>query len=172
MRRNTILTAVFVVVVGALLGTSRAQGHVQQATPPTGGSVGVRGALLGSGEPDKGPGQTLSLRRITFEPGGRVALHHHPGALVLYVESGMLGYTVQEGSVTVVRSAVAGTPGPTERLMPGVEAILNPGDRLFEQGVTHSARAVGDAPAVILVAGLTATDQPFTVYHEMATPAS
>jgi hypothetical protein len=83
---------------------------------------------------------------------------------VLFVDAGTFGYTLVQGEVLLTRAAVAGTPGPTEALAPGTEAILHPGDWLFEQGVVHSARNAGDTPAVVLIAALTAADQPFTQY--------
>jgi hypothetical protein len=35
----------------------------------------------------------------------------------------------------------------------------------------HSVRNDGSEPTVVLVMALTAADQPFTVFHEMGTPA-
>ena len=90
---------------------------------------------------------------------------------MVHVESGELTYTVIEGTVQVQRAATAGTPGPTEAVGPGQETVLRAGDWLFEQGVVHSVRNDGSEPTVVLVMALTAADQPFTVFHEMGTPA-
>ena len=171
MRCTAIL--VWVLVLIALVSLTPGFGDAQQATPPTGAppSVGVGGGPLGSGQPEAAPGHALSLRRGVFEPGGYVSLHHHPGALVLYVESGSLVYPVSEGIAIVTRAATNGTPGPTEEIGPGTVATLNPGEAVFEQGVVHTTVNEGNEPAVVLIAALAATGQPFTLYHEMATPA-
>ncbi len=77
-----------------------------------------------------------------------------------------------EGTVQVHRAATAGTPGPTEEVSSGQETVLSAGDWLFEQGVVHMAKNVTSGQTVVLVASLTASDMPFTVVHEMATPAA
>ena len=48
--------------------------------------------LLGSGQPSLVPGHELSLRRVTIAPGGGIPAHTHPGALVIFLESGSWGY--------------------------------------------------------------------------------
>ncbi len=174
MRCKTVVILAFFVILGSALAfrVSPATALQVQATPPI-GSVGVGGGAVGSGEPAFAPGQLLSLRRGIFEPGGIVPLHHHPGALVIYVESGALTYTVFEGEALVTRAADAGTPAPTERLGPGDAARLQPGDVVYEEGVVHVTENLGDEPAVIWIAALTAVDETLTQFHEMAmaTPA-
>ncbi|MGH2615761.1 MAG: cupin domain-containing protein [Thermomicrobiales bacterium] len=171
MRTTAILALVFIVVLGGTLAFHTAPTTAIQATP-TIGSVGVGGGAVGSGEPEFAPGYLLSLRRGIFEPGGIVPLHHHPGALVIYVESGTLTYTVSEGEALVTRAAQEGTPSPAERLGPGAAALLQPGDAVYEEGVVHVTENLGDEPAVIWIAALTAADEPLTQFHElaMATP--
>ena len=176
MRRFSILLSVVVLVALSALGLVTARTTAQESTPVAApaGAVGVTIEARGSGTPDAAPEHQLGLRRVVFAPGGVIHNHHHPGALVLTVESGALGYTVQEGDVTVVRAATNGTPGPNEQLTPGVEAILNPGDALFEQSVVHSARNASDGETVVWVASVIEAGQPFTVFHEAieATPAA
>jgi quercetin dioxygenase-like cupin family protein len=171
MPRNALVSSVLVVV--ALLVAMPVLGGAQHATPAASGSVGVSGGAFGGGETKAAPGYALSLRRGVFEPGGIVPLHHHPGALVLYVESATLTYSVFEGEAQVQRQVEpGGTPGPIERFGPGTEAILNPGDVVFEQDVVHVTENSGEVPAVILIAAHVAVDQPLTEYHETtATPA-
>jgi quercetin dioxygenase-like cupin family protein len=167
---STFALSAVLAFVGAFAGP-RALGGVAQDATPTISAVGVKTDALGSGQPDAAPGQALAGRRNTYEPGGFSPAHHHPGALVVHVESGELTYTVIEGTVQVHRAATAGTPGPTEEMGPGQETVLRAGDWLFEQGVVHSVRNDGSAPTVVLTMALTAADQPFTVFHEMGTPA-
>ena len=158
--------------VVVLVGVVPAVGGALQATPAAVGSTGVGGGPVGSGEPEAAPGHQLSLRRGIFEPGGIVPFHHHPGGLVLWVESGELTCIVAEGEAQVTRAASDGTPGAREAFGPGTETVLRPGDAVFEQGVVHVSRNDGSEPVVLWIAALAATDQPFTQYHEgMPTPA-
>jgi quercetin dioxygenase-like cupin family protein len=168
MRSIVLSTFVLSLVVGGMLHAGAAHPAAQPATPAI-ASVGVSGGAVGSGEPEAAPGQLLSLRRGVFEPGGIVPLHHHPGALVIYVESGTLTYSVHEGEAVLTRAAAEGTPAATERIGPGIAVQLRPGDVVYEEGVAHVTENLGDEPAVIWIAALTATDEPLTQFH--ATPA-
>jgi len=170
MRRVPILLSVVAVVLFGVLAVGRSLSTRAQDATPAIAAVGVKTDVLGTGQPDAAPGQALAGRRNTYEPGGFTPAHHHPGALVVHIESGELTYTVIEGSVQVHRAATAGTPGPTEEVGAGQETVLRAGDWLFEQGVVHSVRNDGSVPTVVLVMALTAADQPFTVFHEMGTP--
>jgi quercetin dioxygenase-like cupin family protein len=176
MRRFSFLLSVLAVVLLSAVAVLGLRPTAAQDATPAASAVGVKGVgvktdALGSGQPDAAPGQTLVGRRNTYEPGGFTPAHHHPGALVVHVESGELTYTVIEGTVQVHRAATAGTPGPTEEVVSGQETVLRAGDWLFEQGAVHSVRNDGSEPTVVLTAALTAADQPFTVFHEMGTPA-
>jgi quercetin dioxygenase-like cupin family protein len=171
MRRISIVLPLVAVALLCLIALGHPVIVAQDAASPP-ASVGVTTQILGSGQPDAAPGQALGARRNTFAPSGFVPPHMHPGALVLHVESGELTYTVVEGTVQIQRAATAGTPGPTEELGPGQETVLRAGDWLFEQGVVHSARNNTSGETVVLVASLTATDMPFTIFHDMGTPAS
>ena len=171
-RYHMVSTFVIAFALAALLGGGYLTGRAQDATPTAVTAPLVSGQVLGSGLPDAAPGEALGLRRIIFEPDGGVPLHMHPGALVLYVESGELTYTVLEGNVQIQRVATAGTPGPTEELGPGDETVLRAGDWLFEQGVVHTAKNLTSGQTSVLIASLTASDMPFTVVHEMGTPAA
>ncbi len=164
------------IVAMALLGLIAFVGIVtpfagaQQASPPP-TTDGVSGGGLGSGMPDVAPGHLLSLRRGVFEPNGYVSLHHHPGALVLWIESGELIYAVSSGAAQLTRATTEGTPAATEQLGPGTQTTLRPGDAVFEQSVVHVSRNDGSEPVVLWIAALAAADQPLTVF-ESATPTS
>src|SRR3712207_5126105 len=118
MRRFSVLVSLIALVAFSALGFVTARTAAQEGTPAAApaGAVGVTIEVRGSGTPDAASDHQLGLRRLTFAPGATIATHHHPGALVLTVESGALGYTLQEGDVTLVRAATNGTPGPTEQL--------------------------------------------------------
>ena len=137
----------------------------QDATPAAGqaaGPVGVTAELLGSGQPSVAPGHELSLRRITIAPGGAIPVHTHPGALVIYLESGTWGYTALGPGTKLTRAAVNGTPGPTEEMAVGEEIILNAGDWIYVEDPSDDVRNTGDEPVVLWVAGLTRVGEPFT----------
>lgn len=164
MRRTLILVPVLgLMLVGSVVG-GRFAANARQGTPAAAPIVGVSAALLGTGQPDAAPGHDLGLYRIVFEPGGSIADHHHPGALVVYVESGALTYAVTDGTVDVRRAAQGGTPTPADQLNAGDETVLTAGDSLFEQGVSHNARNDGDEPAVVWVSSVIEGGESFTVF--------
>jgi quercetin dioxygenase-like cupin family protein len=164
MRRTSVIVSTLLLLAVGVLGSGWLPTRAQQGTPAAANVVDVAIGLLGTGQPEAAPGHALELRRVVFEPGGSIANHVHPGALVLYIESGALTYAVVEGSVAIQRAAEDGTPGPTEELGPGDETVLNPGDALFEQAVVHSARNDGDEPTTVLVSSVAEAGEPFTVF--------
>ncbi len=138
----------------------------QEATPtpsPT-GATGTTAALMGVGQPVAAPGLELSLRRITIAPGGRVPAHSHPSALVIFVESGSMGYTTLGGTAQLTRAATVGTPTPAEAMPVGTEVILSPGDWLFAEDPQGDVRNAGDDDMVLLISGLTRVGEPFTTF--------
>jgi quercetin dioxygenase-like cupin family protein len=108
-------------------------------------------------------GQSLVLARVTFAPGGSIGAHTHPGTLVVTIESGTLGFTlIDEGEMVIKRSGEPGTDVVDETLTTGVETQLLPGDWFAEMGMVHSARAIGDEPAVVTFSGLITAGEPIT----------
>jgi hypothetical protein len=160
MRRIWLVVSIFTLVSVGIIGSMGAS--AQDATPAAAGPVGVTAELLGSGQPAVAPGHELSLRRITIAPGGGIPAHTHPGALVIYVESGTWGYTALGPGTQLTRAAVNGTPGPTEEMAVGEEIILNAGDWIYVENPSDDIRNAGDEPVVLWVAGLTRVGEPFT----------
>jgi len=114
------------------------------------------------------------LLRVTVAPGGIVPSHVHPGQIIVAVESGTLSYTVLGGG-RMVKKKSAGTPTAGEGDTPGTEVVFEPGEWFVEHpAVVHTARNGGDEPAVLLISGLVAADEPFLQPMEtgMATPAA
>jgi hypothetical protein len=163
MRRIWLVVSVFMLLSA---GTVWSMGvRAQDATPaasPAAGPVGVTAELLGSGETSIAPGHELSLRRITIAPGGGIPAHTHPGALVIYLESGTWGYIALTEGTQLTRAAVNGTPSPTEEMAVGEEIILNPGDWIYVEDPSDDIRNAGNEPVVLWVAGLTRVGEPFT----------
>lgn len=162
---------------GLALALLAASGHPVRARqdpsmPP--GSTGITPQPLGGGQPSVAPGYAMGLVRLTYAPGGTLNVHTHPGASILYVESGTLTYALVEGAAVATRApAGSATPNvalPAEQLSPG-EIVLNAGDSLFEDvDVIHTARNDGSEPAVVLIANLLTTGEPVTTFLQ-ETPA-
>ena len=163
-----LLVALGLVAAGALAGASlgsAAPPERQPVTLPCATNAFVQ--VFGRGAPAAAGGQELVLARVTFEPGGGIGPHTHPGTLVQTVESGTLGFTlIEEGEMAVMRAGGAGTPAAAEPLPVGQEVELHPGDWFVETGMVHTGRAVGDEPVVLTYAGLFAAGQPLTACVE------
>ena len=163
-----LLSTLGLVATGALVAASlgaAAPPERQPVTLPCATNAFVQ--VFGRGAPAAGGGQELVLARVTFEPGGGIGPHTHPGTLVQTVESGTFGFTLlEEGEMMVMRAGGAGTPAAAEPLPVGQEVVLGPGDWFVETGMVHTGRAVGDEPVVLTYAGLFAAGQPLTACVE------
>ena len=169
MRRVSVLVSLVVVALAVWLGSGRiAPGSVAQDATPAAGQVAAE--LLGLGPPTAAPGFDLSLYRVTLGPGATVPPHTHPGASVVYVESGTFGFTSLEGEARLIRAGAAATPGAEgEVLAVGTEVLLTAGDALFFPGEHGDAgRNAGDGPVVLLLANLHTAGEPLLTL--MATP--
>lgn len=150
-------------------GLARAQGTPPPPSVNPAPAAGITVVLLGHGTPLDAPGKDLELIRITFAPGGYAGEHHHPGANVFYVESGVVQYDIVAGTVTVTRATgatpAASTPAPTEKYGPGAAITLRAGDALFyDRTVTHTVRNAGTEPAVVYASTLLALGQPDVIF--------
>ncbi|HEU5432612.1 MAG TPA: cupin domain-containing protein, partial [Thermomicrobiales bacterium] len=153
MVRTMSRWSVVLLVFGFALAAGRA-GVAQTATPAP-GPIAI--TMLGKGQPANAPSNYLELDRVTIAPGASIPTHVHPGAYVLYVESGDFGFTVIKGQAELTRT---GSTAP-ESLSAGPEVVGHAGDAFFENGgVVHTARNAGTTPVVLLTAGLLANDQP------------
>jgi quercetin dioxygenase-like cupin family protein len=101
--------------------------------------------------------------------------HNHPGTIVLGVESGSFGWTLQAGTAHVVRGAGSGGSDVDDLTEPGTEVDLEPGDAIFyEDDVIHIARRADDEPAVVLGTLVLTAGEPLIMSADMemgATPA-
>lgn len=168
MRRLALLVSVVVVLAGSLAYDRIAPDTLaQEATPAAGALVPE---LLGQGLPSAAPGFDLSLYRVTFGAGAAMPPHTHPGASVVSVEAGTLGFTSLEGEAWLIRAGTAATPeAQGELLTHGTEVMLTAGDALFfpdEHG--DSARNASDDSVVLLLANLHTAGEPLLTL--MATP--
>src|ERR671911_2404063 len=172
MRRIVLTFVLLSSVVWLGLLTGQGVPAAQEATP-AGAAAPVTLEMLASAPAADAPGMLQVLFRLTLAPGAVVPAHVHPGQLVVSVESGTLGYTVL-GEGQSLRAA-AGTPTAAEVIAPDTEATFGPGEWfVYEAGTVHMDRNPGNEPAVVLITGLVAADEPFLipVAMDMATPAA
>jgi quercetin dioxygenase-like cupin family protein len=166
-----------------LIGLSSPRLAAQEASPTAGEAAvtpielapGVTAEVFAGSPSARAEGQTVYLARFTFAPGSEIFPHSHPGTVVLGVDSGSLGWTLQEGTAHVVRGAGSGATEVEDVTEPGTDVILEVGDAIFyEDDVVHTARAAGDEPAIVLGTLILETGQPLIMPADMemeATPA-
>ena len=105
--------------LAALDATLAATAAVSRTT-----ALGVTAHPMGVGQPAAIAGLELSLRRIMLTPGGWIPGHSHPGALVIFVQSGTWGYTALGGTAQLSRAAVDGALTPAEPMPIGSAVLL------------------------------------------------
>jgi quercetin dioxygenase-like cupin family protein len=171
LKRVVYLVATVAIVAVSMLvsgpASSAAQPEPQPVTLPC--ATDMRVQVLGNAMPASAEGQALTLVRAYFGVGGGIGPHTHPGTLIVVVESGQFGVTLEEESdmgMMVMRPSEAGTPPAEEMLTAGQETVLEPGDWFIETGMAHSARTVGEEPVEVTFTGLTEAGQPLTACVE------
>ena len=163
--RRAVMGGASAIAVTLGLGRRLGAHAAQESTPAiTSGGEGVTAQLMGAGQPSTTPGMELTLRRVVLAPGGGLAPHSHPGALVIHVESGTWGHTALGGTAQLTRAAVDGTPQPVEEVELGVETVLTAGDVIFVENPQDHVRNAGEDDVVLLIAGLTPVGEPFTTF--------
>jgi len=150
-----------VVLASAVVLTGGIQLTQALAAPGAPAPVTVtREPLASAGHPRGSVHRTLGLSRVTVMPGTTLALHHHPGTQIGYIERGVLTYTVEQGRAKLM----AGT-GDDPRLVrvihAGETAKVRPGHWLIEQPTDHHhAMNKGTVPVVIYLATLFKDGEP------------
>jgi quercetin dioxygenase-like cupin family protein len=149
-----ILLATVMLAIAVALPASAQAGAAQASC-----ISGVEAQVLGATQSEHAPGYTLVMARLTFEPGGTIGAHTHPGTLVITIESGTFGLTLlSDDHMQITR---AGSDAE-EMAVQGEEAVLEAGDGFVEMGMVHSARNLGDDELVVTVTGLVENEQPLT----------
>jgi hypothetical protein len=122
---NLFAVVAMVLVVGAGNTPSRAQ-----ESTPTPEVINRTFENLGLVEDlSLAPGMALQLERYTWLPGVITQMHTHPAEIdIMYVQSGEIAWSVENGEAQITRAARDGQPSPTETLAPGAEATLHAGD--------------------------------------------
>ena len=167
MPRASIIASIVVFVALSAFGLVSTRIVAQEATPVAGA---ITPELLGHGAPNIAPGFDLSLYRVTFAPGAAVPPHTHPGASVVYVDSGSFAFTSLEGEAYLFRAGSMATPeAEGELLAHGTEVTLTAGDSLFFPGEHgDTGYNAGDDELVLLLANLFTEGEPLLTL--MATP--
>ena len=151
LRLTLAVAATALVAIGAVAGYVIAQ---------SGGATAVRTPLAQSTKVKGAKGKTLGLSRVTIPAGGTIALHHHEGTQVAYIQSGVLTYTVKSGSVTVM-SGPADDPTVVRKIAGGQTGKIKAGQWIVEQPSTiHQAANNGSAKIVIYLSTLLRTGAP------------
>jgi quercetin dioxygenase-like cupin family protein len=144
-RLSLVLAAIGLLATGVAVGQVIAQ---------SGGSTVTRTALAQSTKVRGASGRTLGLSRVTIPVNGTIALHHHQGTQVAYIQAGVLTYTVKSGGVTVY-SGPADNSTVVRKITGGQTGAITAGDWIIEQPSTiHRAANKGKARVVIYLATL------------------
>jgi hypothetical protein len=151
LRVTVVLAAIGLIAIGVLVGQVIAQ---------SGGSTVTRTPLAQSTKVKGAKGKTLGLSRVTIPAGGTIALHHHQGTQVAYIQSGVLTYSVKSGSVTVM-TGTADNPIEVRKINSGQTGKIIAGQWIVEQPSTiHQAANKGTAKIVIYLSTLLKTGAP------------
>lgn len=133
---------------------------VTAAATDTDPVVVVREPLAQAVAPAGASHRTLGLSRVTVMPGAELASHHHPGTQIARIENGTLTYSVETGSVTVMKGP-ADDPTLVRRITAGETGRIRAGQWIVEQRTeVHHAANHGAVPVVIYLATLFTTGAP------------
>jgi quercetin dioxygenase-like cupin family protein len=128
-----------------------------------GGEV-TRSALGATPDPTGAAGETLELSRVVVPPGAKLPLHYHPGTQVAFIDKGVLTYTVDRGTVTVMRGSPGEHPSVVRRIAPGQTATIRAGDWIVEhRSDIHRAENRGEDKVVVLLSTLLRNGAPAAI---------
>jgi hypothetical protein len=165
MRRKqwTILP---IALVLTLLAVTMTVTVAQDTDPFEGTTIESLGAI----SPMKLSDNTLNLVRLTMDPGASIAAHHHPGPVVIEVESGEFTTGLLEAAGVINRAARDGQEATAEPIESGVEYVLLPGDSMVydEDGTGHTMANNGTEPLVLLATVLWTTDSDGFIFEDGA----
>lgn len=151
--RLALITALLLIVANAF-----AQDMQNMGKDPL---AGTTIEALGSAVPSAAPDKALVFLRITMDPDVTIPFHHHPGDVVVVVESGLFGTEFAQGEGTITRYGKEGT----ETIKAGDDTTLAAGDSLAYEGAVHTMRNDGPGPLVLLVSALLDPNQPGFIFQ-------
>jgi quercetin dioxygenase-like cupin family protein len=154
MRQHLAFLVSAAALTAVVAGT--ATGSFAAPATPNAGAAAIAKEILGQGASAVAPDRVLVLQRRTFAPGSDSGAHPAPGPTVLYVDSGVVEFAVDEGAALVTRQG----GGEQEPVAAGDEVDLAAGDSVFyDQGVVHDVANTYDTPAVTLEARFNPSEQ-------------
>jgi quercetin dioxygenase-like cupin family protein len=173
MKSPRLLAVAAVLLLGLLtlstaLGTSAHDMAAMQATPAD-PLAGVTVEAMGTVQPASAPGQTLQMLQLTLEPGTTIAMHHHPGPVIISVASGQFTTSFAESSAMLTRAGAT----EAEAVESGEDYVMDPGDTVaYDANTTgHVMKNAGTDPLVLIAAVLFEDGQPGFIFEE-GTPTS
>jgi hypothetical protein len=140
--RTLALAAVFLLVAGGAIGWALAG----QAEAPE----AKRQALAASDDPRGAKDRTLGLSRVVVPAGAELALHHHQGTQVAYIDSGTLTYTVETGSVEVRKGPADGGSEVVREIAGGETGKIKAGQWIVEQPSDHHSAANRTSKRIVI----------------------
>jgi quercetin dioxygenase-like cupin family protein len=128
----------------------------------------LRLELAASNNPIGSKGRTLGLSKVIIPAHTQLALHHHPGTQVAFVASGTLTYTVESGSVAVMKGAAASGAAKTMlRITAGKTGVIHAGEWIVEEPSTiHSGANRTSKPVIVYLATLFPIGSPAAVPNQ------
>lgn len=154
---RTLTVIASAVVLSAGLQLAQALAAPQEPVTVT------REALASAGHPQGAVHRTLGLSRVTVMPGTTLALHHHPGTQIGYVDRGVLTYTVDQGRARLM-AGTGDKPRLVRVIRAGETAKVRPGQWLVEQTTDHHhAVNKGSVPVVIYLSTLFKDGEPASI---------
>jgi quercetin dioxygenase-like cupin family protein len=152
----------------APLAAAAALGAGTMAVAQSGGGDPVREALAAKVNPIGAKGRTLGLSRVTVPAKAQLALHHHTGTQIAYIDAGTLTYTVKKGSVTVYKGdALSDDQKVVRTIKAGQTGRINQGQWIVEQpNVVHKAANNGNGTIAIYLATLLPNGDPPSVPNQ------
>ncbi|HEX4472810.1 MAG TPA: hypothetical protein VH085_12640 [Nocardioides sp.] len=158
-RTAAVVASALVLTAGVQLTEALAAPHGAAPAPVT----VVREPLASARDPLGARHRTLGLSRVTVMPGTTLALHHHPGTQIGYVDHGVLTYTVEQGHARLMRGT-GDDPVLVRVIKAGQTAKVHPGQWLVEQPTDHHHAAnKGSVPVVIYLATLFRDGAPASI---------
>lgn len=146
-RAPLVLALAVGIVLGALLPA--AFGKTEAA--PT----AIRNALAQTDQVQGAPDRTMVLSRVVVQPGAKLATHHHLGTQIARVQSGVLHYTVRQGSAIVRHGESDQDPALVRKIEAGQTGAIRSGQWTVEQpSDVHEAANRGTIPVVLYLATL------------------